>query len=307
MNLMITGACGHIGSYIASRFAKKRDIKKIYLIDNFHSSKINSFFNLKNKKFFFRKIDVSKNNSLNSIKNIHTVIHCASLTNAEGSFKIKNLMYKNNLNCMRNIIKYCIKQKINLLHLSSTSVYGSQENVVYEDNIRFINPQSPYAKIKIIEENMLKKNSKNLKFITLRLGTIAGVSPGMRFHTAVNKFCLNASLNEKISIYKTAYNQFRPYLSLKDAFRAFDFFINKRLFNNNTYNLLSKNYTVQQIISIIKKYKKNLRIKFVKTKIMNQLSYKVETKKILKLGLKMNNSIPQDINETLKYLNFEKR
>ena len=40
---------------------------------------------------------------------------------------------------------------------------------------------------------------------------------------------------------------------------------------------------------------------------MNQLSYKVETKKILKLGLKMNNSIPRDINETLKYLNFEKR
>ena len=111
MNLMITGACGHIGSFIAHHFAKKKNIKKIYLVDNFASSKINSLFSLKNKKFFFKRIDVSKKNSLNLIKNIYTVIHCASLTNAEGSFKIKNLMYKNNLNCMKNIIYYCIKKK----------------------------------------------------------------------------------------------------------------------------------------------------------------------------------------------------
>ncbi len=307
MNLMITGACGHIGSYIAYHFAKKKNIKKIYLIDNFISSKINSLSNLKDKKFIFKRIDVSKNNSLNSIKNINTIIHCASLTNAEGSFKIKKLMYKNNLNCMKNIINYCIKKRINLIHLSSTSVYGSQENVVREDNIKFINPQSPYAKIKVIEENMLKKNTNKLRFITLRLGTIAGVSTGMRFHTAVNKFCLNASLNEKINIYKTAYNQYRPYLSLKDAFKGFDFFVSKKIFNNNTYNLLSKNYTVKQIIFIIKKYKNNLKTQFVKTKIMNQLSYKTETKKILKLGLKIKNFIPQDIKETLNYLNFKKR
>ena len=63
---------------------------------------------------------------------------------------------------------------------------------------------------------MLKKNKSKIKFITFRFGTISGFQ-GMRFHTAINKFCLNASLNEKIQIYKTAYNQYRPYLSLRDA------------------------------------------------------------------------------------------
>ena len=61
---------------------------------------------------------------------------------------------------------------------------------------------------------------------------ITGVSKGMRFHTAINKFCLNASLNEKIQVYKTAYNQFRPYLSLNDAFKIFKFCIEKNIFNN---------------------------------------------------------------------------
>ena len=62
-------------------------------------------------------------------------------------------------------------------------------------------PQSPYAKVKIYEENLLKKNSKKLKFITLRLATISGVSKSMKFHTSVNKFCLNAILKEPIPIW----------------------------------------------------------------------------------------------------------
>ena len=40
---------------------------------------------------------------------------------------------------------------------------------------------------------------------------------------------------------------------------------------------------------------------------MNQLSYKTETKKILDLGLKTKNFIPQDIKETLNYLDFKKK
>ena len=306
MNLMITGACGHIGSYLALHLSKIKKFKKIYLIDNLVSSKINSLLKIKKNKIFFKKIDVSKTGSLNSIKNIDTIIHCASLTNAEGSFKIKRLMYKNNVNCMKNVINYCIKKKINLLHLSSTSVYGSQESTVYEDDKRFINPQSPYAKIKILEEKLLKKYNKKIRYITLRLGTIAGVSPGMRFHTAVNKFCLNVSLNEKIHVYQTAYNQYRPYLSLKTALDCFKFLISKNVYNNNTYNLLSKNYTVKQIISLIKKNKKKLKIKFVKTKIMNQLSYKVDNTKLSRFGFKSKNYIPKDIKETLTALNFKK-
>ena len=49
---------------------------------------------------------------------------------------------------------------------------------------------------------MVKKNLEPNKFITLRFGTIAGLSRGIRFHTAVNKFCLNASLNLPIPVWK---------------------------------------------------------------------------------------------------------
>ncbi len=301
MRILVTGACGHIGSYIIENIYKIKKVKKIILVDNFLDGKIHSIFNLKDrKKFIISSKDLTIKNSLNSFKKIDIIIHCASITNAAGSFYIKDKMFKNNLGCMSTVINYCKKNKTKLIHFSSTSVYGKQTNVVDEEcEKKFLIPQSPYAEIKLIEENMLKKNSKNLVYNTFRLGTIGGISKGMRFHTAINQFCLNASLNNPIKIYKGAYDQYRPYLTLGDTFKTLKFVIENNFFKNDIFNILSNNYTVRQIIDIIKKYKPNLKIKFVKTKMLNQLSYKVKKEKIEKFGLKINSNIEKDIKKTL--------
>lgn len=304
MNLLITGCCGHIGSYLVNNIYKINKIKKTYIIDNFYSTQINSLFNTKEKNNIkFYNLDLSKKNSLKKFNKIDYVIHLASMTNAAGSFDKKSEMYKNNIDCMKNIITFCKQKKAKLIHISSTSVYGKQTSIVDETcEKQFLKPQSPYADIKLIEEEMLKKASRKMSYVTYRFGTISGISSGMRFHTAVNKFCLNASIGEPIAVYKTALNQFRPYLSLKDAFKVFEFTINKNLFKNEIYNAVSENCTVNQIIQKIKKYKKKIKIKFVYAEIMNQLSYHVDKKKLNKEGLYLKNKISNDIKDTIKLL-----
>ena len=303
MKIIITGACGHIGSYVTDKINGIKKIKEVILIDNLNSQRYSSLFNLKkNIKFSFYNIDLSRE-SLNKFKKINLIIHCASLTNAEGSFSVKKEMFRNNLKCMRNVIDFCKKNKSKLIHISSTSVYGKQAKIVNEDDDSFIKPQSPYAEIKLIEEKLLKSNRNKLKYMSFRFGTIAGVSKGMRFHTAINQFCFNASLNQKIHVYKTAYNQYRPYLSLKDAFKVFKFCIEKNIYKNEVYNALSGNFTVKQIIKMIQKYKKRTGIKFVNTAIMNQLSYHVDNKKLKKLGLNLQSDVKNDIKDTLKLFN----
>ena len=49
------------------------------------------------------------------------------------------------------------------------------------------------------------------------------------------------------------------------------------------------------ILTKVKKYKKNIKIKFVNSPIMNQLSYHVDNKKLSKNGLKLSNKIEDDI------------
>ena len=304
MNLLITGCCGHIGSYLVDNIHKIKKIKKCFIVDNFNSTQINSLFNSKKKNNLkFYNLDLTKKSSLSEFNKIDYVIHLASMTNAAGSFNKKNEMYKNNIECMKNIINFCKIKKSKLIHISSTSVYGKQAALVDETcEEKFLKPQSPYADIKLIEERMLQKASKDINYITYRFGTISGVSSGMRFHTAVNKFCLNASLNIDITVYKTALNQYRPYLSLSDAFKVFKFTIEKDLFKNDIYNALSENCTVNQILQKIRKFKKNIKVKFVSSKIMNQLSYHVAKNKLDNEGLYLKNKIIYDIEDTMKLL-----
>ena len=308
MKIIITGACGHIGSYVAENIHKIKKVKNTLLIDNLKSNRVGSIFNLKKKnnlQFYIR--DLNNIKALNGFKNVDCLIHCASMTNAEKSFGKEKEMYKNNLNCLKTVIKYCKKNDVKLIHLSSTSVYGKQAEIVDENcEKKYLKPQSPYAKIKLIEENMLKKSGKNLKYVTFRLGTIAGVSKGIRFHTAVNKFCFNAALNQKIEVYKTALHQYRPYLSVRDAFKLFKFCIEKNFFKRDVFNAISGNFTVNQIISKIKKKKKYIKIKLVNSEIMNQLSYHVDDKKIKNYGLRLNADLQKDVDDTIKLFSYLK-
>ena len=301
MKILITGACGHIGSYFVENLYKIKKVKKAILIDNLKSNRFNSLFNTnkKNKVEFYLK-DLNDIRSLDQFKGISIVFHFASMTNAEKSFGKEKEMFSNNLNCLKTVIKFCEKTNAKLVHLSSTSVYGKQTDLVDETcEKKYLKPQSPYAKIKIMEENILKKNTKSIKYNTFRFGTIAGVSRGIRFHTAVNSFCLNAAIGEKIKVYKTALHQYRPYLSLEDAFKLFKFCIDENFFENDIYNVVSNNFTVNQIINKIKKLKKNIKISYINSAIMNQLSYHVDKKKLSNRGLFLNSNLDRDVADTL--------
>ena len=76
----------------------------------------------------------------------------------------------------------------------------------------------------------------------------------------------------------------------------------KMIFLKMIYNALSGNFTVNQILKKIKKYKKKVRIKFVASAIMNQLSYHVSKEKLNKEGLILKSNLNKDIKATIKLL-----
>lgn len=299
MKILITGGLGHIGSYLLENIDKIKFIKKIYIIDNLSTNRYCSLFNLPktNKKIYFYQNDLSLKNALKNFKKVDVVLNLASSTDAEGSLKIKNKIYRNNLGIFDNILRYCKKNSSKLIHISSTSVYGEQRGLV-DENCKKLKPKSPYAEIKVKEENILKKNK--IRFVSYRFGTISGVSKGMRFHTAINKFCLYSVLGKPLPIWKSMMNKPRPYLSLRDAFKVIKFTIENNFFNNETFNILSENLTLKKIIGYFKKYKKTIKIKYEKSKLVNQYSYRVSNEKFTRKALLLKSNIYHDIKFTLK-------
>ncbi len=297
MNILITGGCGHIGSYLIRKLPLKY---KITVVDNLLTQRYCSLFDLgRGIKFIEKDIDgLTKDD----VVGIDVVIHLAAITNAEGSFKNKEETENVNIVKTEKFIELCRKVKIPyFIFPSSTSVYGVSTDVVYEDDDSVVNPQSPYAETKIGIENLLK-NQSDISYLILRFGTIFGQSIGMRFHTAINKFCYEISLGKPLTIWKENYEQVRPYLGLDDAIRSIIHFSEKPEHFNQTYNVISGNFKLSEVVKSIEGVVGEIELNMVDTPLLNQFSYDVSDDKARKTGFKPKDKLEESIEKTLKTL-----
>ena len=307
MKILITGALGHIGSYLLHNLPKKYNNLYIVAVDSLATNRYPSIFNLPSEaKYKFIEGDVRNIDLHNELIKCDLVIHLAATTDAESSVQNPIQVEDNNFKSTKRIAEQCISTDTSLIAVSTSSIYGTSKKVVDENcSNAELNPQSPYAKTKLKEENYLN-NLRNLgkfsNFVILRFGTIFGTSKGMRFHTAVNKFCWQAVMNEPLTVWKTALHQKRPYLDLIDAINAIEIVINKNLFNGEIYNVLTKNLTVNDILNIIKTEIPDLNVVMTDSDIMNQFSYEVSVKKFENEGFKVSGNENKAIVETIRIL-----
>ncbi len=306
MKIVVTGAIGHIGSYLIRDLALQFSGSEIVMIDNLMTQRFPSLFNLPTSaKYSFIEGDLTSMELNPIFKGVDTVIHLAAITDAAGSVDNAELLESNNFIGTEKVAIACLENACNLITLSSTSVYGTQNSLVSEDcDESELQPQSPYAITKLKEERLIDSLYKEhgLSAVSLRFGTIFGHSPGMRFHTAVNKFCWQAVMDLPITVWKTAYDQKRPYLDIKDASKAIGFFIKNNLFDGRIYNVLTHNATVREIVDCIKEFEPNLEISFVENQIMNQLSYEVSSERIQSQGFKFSGNLRSGIKSTIDLL-----
>lgn len=300
--ILVTGAVGHIGSKLIRSFDPDK-VKKVILLDNLESQRYPSLFDLpKGISYEFLEADVRACDFEKILDGVDALIHLAAITNAEASFDKAKEVEAVNFDGLKRAADACLKMNVKLFFPSSTSVYGSQEAVV-DENCQELKPQSPYADSKLLAEKYLTElKGSGLKFVVCRFGTIFGFSPGMRFHTAVNKFLWQAINGLPITVWKTAWKQRRPYLDLEDCVRAVNFILEKDLFNGELYNVLTKNYTVEDIVTGIKEFVPNLKVAYVDSPIMNQLSYDVDNSKFKKLGFEVKGDLRKSLGENISRL-----
>jgi nucleoside-diphosphate-sugar epimerase len=302
VNLLITGALGHIGSRFIHSL-KPGDFDKVVLIDNLSSQRYASLFNLpEGVHFSFVEDDICTADLEEYFSDIDVVLHLAAITDAAGSFEIQDQVELVNFQGTERVARACQATGSRLIFLSTTSVYGVQEGEVDEDcAIDQLQPQSPYAETKLKSEQLLQKmgQSEMLRYVICRFGTIFGTSTGMRFHTAVNKFCWQAVMGQPITVWRTALNQKRPYLDLDDAIEALKLIIDRDLFDGGLYNVVTTNSTVGNIVDAISEHIPDASIEYVDSPIMNQLSYHVNADRFSNLGFTFSGSLERGIGLTI--------
>jgi UDP-glucose 4-epimerase len=276
----------------------------VVLLDNLSAQRHVSLFNLPvGQRFQFIEDDICTADLDPYFKGIDVVVHLAAITNAEGSFGIRDQVERTNFEGTARVAAASARAGCKMIFVSTTSVYGPQTDEVDEESKDDeLKPQSPYAESKLRAEKMLEALAltEGLQFITCRFGTIFGSSVGMRFHTAVNRFIWQACTGRPLTVWRTAMHQKRPYLELGDAVRALSFIVEKSIFDNRVYNVLTTNATVSDILDVIWLYVPDAKVEYVDSPIMNQLSYTVSNRRFCELGFRFSGSLWQSIGDAVK-------
>ena len=303
MKILITGALGHIGSRLI-RSLSPDQYEEACLLDNLATQRYSSLFNLPpGIRYRFIEGDVCKADLTELLCGYDIVVHLAAITDAVSSFENAEAVEQVNYIGTERIAAACVRNSCRLVFPSTTSVYGTQMELVDEEcPEESLKPQSPYAESKLKAERLLAQLGEDdgLRYTICRFGTIFGTSIGMRFHTAINKFIWQACMGQPITVWRTALHQRRPYLDLSDAVRAVEHIIAHNLFSRQIYNVLTMNATVGEIVEALRDHIPGIGVEYVDSRIMNQLSYHVSSDKFEKTGFKYMGDLHAAIADTVR-------
>lgn len=305
MRLLVTGALGHIGSRLIRFLPGQFPGVEMILVDNLSTQRFPSLFDLPDSgRFRFVEGDVTRMDLKPLLRGVDGVVHLAAITDAAGSVDRAAEVERNNFTATSRVAQACGEMGVPLIAPSSTSVYGTQKDVVDEAcGIEDLRPQSPYAETKLKEEDLLLSMARmGLRTASLRFGTIFGTAPGMRFHTAINKFCWQAVFELPLTVWRTAYEQRRPYLDIEDAARCIAFFLEADRCDGRIYNVVTVNSTVHEVVDRIRAQVPSVAVRFVDERIMNQLSYEVRADRIQAAGFRFTGSMERGIADTVALL-----
>lgn len=307
MKVLIAGALGHIGSGLIEYLLKNTDYS-IHAIDNLKTQRYSTLLGLKpGSNFSFTQQDLSLDNTDLSLENIDVVINLAALTDPEQSFLEPEATIDHNLSIVKKLAQKCVSANVPLIHISSTSIFSGENSVICDDNfLEHVRPHTPYAKSKWLEEKYIEEIglSQNLQYCILRFGTIYGFSLGMRFHTAINKFCWQVLTNQQVTIWKTALHQVRPYLSLEDGVQAIAFIIQNRLYNNISFNVVTENLSIQDVLQKFEELNIKINISIIESKSMNDASFIVNPDGLLSHGFKPKGNLITGISGIMSKFNI---
>ena len=244
--------------------------------------------------------DVCRDDLTSVVADVNAVIHLAGTTSTQDEEELHRI----NVVGTHRVGSACAATGVRLIFLSSLSVRLGTGGVDPADE-RFV-PDTAYARSKLNAERVLAELvcSAGLRVVVCRLGTVYGPSPGMRFHTAVNKFVLQACLGQPLTVWRTALDQYRPYLHVNDAVRILRFVLGRAGDRDphEVFEVATESARVRDIIAILEGFFPLLRMECVNSPLMNDRSLTVHCDRLARLEFEFKGSLASGIGDTIEWL-----
>lgn len=294
--ILVTGGAGYIGSQLV------RDLRAdpsfadytIRIYDNLQRQHLCGLMDLPaDGRYEFVEGDILDRLNLGrAMRGVGIVVHLAAIVKTPLSFEHPEWTEQVNHWGTASVVDCALEADVSrLLYVSSASVYGPGGPFREKDACH---PIGPYAISKLKGEGEVIRS----RFTIVRLGTVFGSAPAMRFDGIANRLTYLVGVGRPMVIHGSG-EQIRPLIHIRDASAV----IRSRLADSGAegeiVNAVTMNPSVNQIASALQTLVPDASIRYTDQDILTEISFAVDSSKLIEMGFQPQFNLERGLEEML--------
>jgi nucleoside-diphosphate-sugar epimerase len=304
---LVTGGAGYVGSVLVPLLlAGGRSVRVFDAL--LHGGVRSLLASWSDDRFEFVRGDVRDESALDAaLADVSEVVHLAAVVGDPACARDPDEARAVNLDSTRRLLDLAERRGVERFVFASTcSNYGKlADGDSYATEEWELRPVSLYAETKVAAElETLARSRPGFATTCLRLATVYGASPRMRFDLTVNEFTRDVYVNREVVVYGEQF--WRPYVHVRDAARAFVLALDspEETMSGEVFNVGSseQNYRKVDIVELLRERVPDAEYQFVH-KDEDPRDYRVSFDKISgALGFRTSRDVADGIDEVAELL-----
>jgi nucleoside-diphosphate-sugar epimerase len=304
--VLVTGGAGYLGSIVVEELIEHGfRVRVLDTLVHGNRAPVEGFRG--RPEYSFVEADVRdravRQDALNAVWG---VVHLAAIVGDPACARQPDLAREVNLDATRGLLEDADSAGVERLVFASTcSNYGRIDGEVVAIEEFPLNPVSLYAETKVAAElAVLARSGARLATTCVRLATVFGVSPRMRFDLTVNEFTRDVFLAHTLVVYGEQF--WRPYVHVRDAARGIRLVLEAphtrvagQVFNIGSTD---ENYRKLDLVRLLGERFPEMQVEFVH-RDEDPRDYRVSFEKVRQaLGFEVETPVPAGIDEVSEFL-----
>jgi nucleoside-diphosphate-sugar epimerase len=304
--ILVTGGAGYVGSIVVDELLGRGYLVRA-LDSLLHGSVPSLLLAWGHPEFEFVQADLRDQNACRAaLDGVGAVVHLAAVVGDPACSRDPEFARAVNLNATKRLLDDAAAAGVERFVFASTcSNYGRLDEDSFATEEFALAPISLYAETKVAaEEAILTRSGNGLAGCCLRLATVYGSSPRMRFDLTVNEFTREVTLERDLLVYGEQF--WRPYVHVRDAAQAILLALEApaEVVAGEVFNVgdTDENYRKLDLVELLKQRFPQAKVEFVH-RDEDPRDYRVSFEKIKQdLDFKPRWSVPAGMDEVIALL-----
>ena len=303
--ILVTGGAGYIGSRLVRDLAGDPQFSDhaIRIYDNLRREHLCGLMDLPaGGRYEFLEGDIlDRLNLRRAMDGAWAIVHLAAMVKTPISFDHPELTEQINHWGTASVVDCALEADVTrLLYVSSASVYGP--GGPFEETDR-CSPVGPYAISKLRGE----KEVARAPFTIVRLGTVFGNAPAMRFDGIANRLAYLAGIGRPMVVHGSG-EQIRPLIHVGDASAVLRHCLSSPEAEGEVINGVTENPSINRIVRALQAIVPAAPARYTDQDMLTEISFQVDASKLSEMGFRAQYGLEQGLEEMVaRWRGFRRR